>query len=41
VALDRDYRRPIVDHDMARAKTLDRFGSRGSGSPVVATEAGP
>ena len=36
VALDRDYPRPIVDHDVAREKTLARFGARGSGSPVVA-----
>ena len=39
VALDRDYPRPIVDHDVAREKTLARFGSKGSGSPVVATAA--
>jgi len=35
VALGRDYPPPIVDHDAARARTLARFGSRGSGSPVV------
>jgi deoxyribodipyrimidine photo-lyase len=35
VALGRDYPLPIVDHDVARAKTLARFGSKGSGSPVV------
>lgn len=35
IALGRDYARPIVDHDVAREKTLARFGSRGSGSPVV------
>jgi deoxyribodipyrimidine photo-lyase len=36
VALDVDYPRPVVDHDVAREQTLARFGSRGSGSPVVA-----
>ena len=35
VVLGRDYPRPIVDHDVARAKTLARFGASGSGSPVV------
>ena len=35
VALDVDYPLPIVDHDVAREKTLARFGSKGSGSPVV------
>jgi deoxyribodipyrimidine photo-lyase len=35
VALGRDYPHPIVDHDVAREKTLARFGSKGSGSPVV------
>ena len=35
VALGTDYPRPIVDHDVARDKTLARFGSKGSGSPVV------
>ena len=35
VALDVDYPRPIVDHDVARQKTLARFGSKGSGSPQV------
>jgi deoxyribodipyrimidine photo-lyase len=34
VGLDRDYPRPIVDHDAARLKTLARFGARGSGRPV-------
>ena len=36
VALGRDYPHTIVDHDVARQKTLARFGARGSGSPVVA-----
>ena len=36
VALGRDYPQPVIDHDVARAKTLARFGSRGSGSPVIA-----
>ena len=35
VTLGRDYPHPIVDHAVAREKTLARFGSRGSGSPVV------
>ena len=35
VALDVDYPLPIVDHDVAREKTLARFGSKGSGSPTV------
>jgi len=35
VALDVDYPLPIVDHDVAREKTLARFGSKGSGRPVV------
>jgi deoxyribodipyrimidine photo-lyase len=35
VGLGVDYPRPIVDHEAARAKTLARFGSRGSGSPVT------
>ena len=35
VALGRDYPHPVVDHDVARAKTLARFGNRGSGSPGV------
>jgi len=39
VALGQDYPQPIVDHAVAREKTLARFGSRGSGSPVV-SEAG-
>ena len=33
VALGRDYPRPIVDHDVARERTLARFGSRGKGRP--------
>ena len=33
VALDMDYPMPIVNHDVAREKTLARFGSKGSGSP--------
>jgi deoxyribodipyrimidine photo-lyase len=39
VSLDVDYPLPIVDHDVAREKTLARFGSKGSGSPVVETPA--
>ena len=35
VVLGRDYPLPIVDHDVARERTLARFGSKGSGSPVV------
>ena len=35
VALDVDYPLPIVDHDVAREKTLARFGAKGSGSPTV------
>ncbi|MEP6503385.1 MAG: deoxyribodipyrimidine photo-lyase [Betaproteobacteria bacterium] len=35
VALGRDYPRPIVDHDVARERTLARFGAKGSGRPVV------
>ena len=35
VVMDRDYPRPIVDHDVARQKTLARFGARGQGSPTV------
>ena len=35
VAPGRDYPPPIVDHDVAREKTLARFGAKGSGSPVV------
>ena len=38
VALGSSYPHPIVDHDVAREKTLARFGSKGSGSPVVAGE---
>ena len=41
VALDVDYPLPIVDHDMAREKTLARFGSKGSGSPVVESPSKP
>jgi deoxyribodipyrimidine photo-lyase len=37
IVLDRDYPRPIVDHDVAREKTLARFGAKGSGRPVVET----
>jgi len=35
VALGRDYPQPVIDHDVARERTLARFGSKGSGSPVV------
>ena len=35
VALGIAYPLPIVDHDVAREKTLARFGSKGSGSPVI------
>jgi deoxyribodipyrimidine photo-lyase len=35
VALDVSYPLPVVDHDVARSKTLARFGAKGSGSPVV------
>jgi deoxyribodipyrimidine photo-lyase len=35
VALGRDYPRPIVDHDLARERTLARFGSRGRGRLMV------
>ena len=35
VALGRDYPLPIVDHDVAREKTLARFGSRGAVSRIV------
>ncbi len=35
VALGRDYPQPVINHDLARARTLARFGSKGSGSPVV------
>ena len=35
VALGSGYPLPIVDHDVAREKTLARFGAKGSGSPVV------
>jgi len=37
-AAERDYPPPIVDHEVAREKTLARFGSRGSGSPVVGAD---
>jgi deoxyribodipyrimidine photo-lyase len=40
VALDLDYPLPIVDHDLARAKTLARFGSKGSGRPMTAKGSG-
>ena len=33
VALGRDYPHPVVDHDVAREKTLARFGAKGSGRP--------
>lgn len=35
VALGTAYPLPIVDHDVAREKTLARFGAKGQGSPVV------
>ena len=35
VAPGRDYPHPIVDHDVARERTLARFNAKGSGSPVV------
>jgi deoxyribodipyrimidine photo-lyase len=35
VALGRDYPRPVVDHGVARERTLARFGSRGRGRPMV------
>ena len=41
VALDVDYPLPIVDHDVARQKTLARFGRKGSGSPVVDRDGAP
>jgi len=41
VSLGQDYPLPIVDHDVAREKTLARFGSKGSGSPVVKSEPKP
>ena len=41
VALDVDYPLPIVDHELAREKTLARFGAKGSGSPVVENPAKP
>jgi len=40
VALEVDYPLPIVDHDVAREKTLARFGAKGSGSPVTAASDG-
>lgn len=36
VALGVDYPLPVVDHDVAREKTLARFGSKGSGRPTLA-----
>ena len=39
VALDVDYPLPIVDHDVAREKTLARFGAKGSGSPTIIDKA--
>ncbi|MEO5690333.1 MAG: deoxyribodipyrimidine photo-lyase [Burkholderiaceae bacterium] len=39
VALGRDYPHTIIDHEVARARTLARFGSKGSGSPVVGSGA--
>ncbi len=41
VALGRDYPPPVVDHEVARAKTLARFGAKGSGSPVVEAPSEP
>ncbi len=38
VALDVNYPLPIVDHDVAREKTLARFGAKGSGSPTIVDE---
>ncbi len=34
VSLGRDYPHPVVDHDLARQRTLARFGNRGSGRPA-------
>ena len=34
VALGRDYPLPLVDHEVARERTLARFGSKGRGRPV-------
>ncbi len=36
VVLDRDYPRPVVDHDLAREKTLARFKAKGKGRPTAA-----
>jgi len=36
VTLGREYPAPVVDHDLARERTLARFGARGSGRPAVA-----
>jgi len=36
VTLGREYPAPVVDHDLARERTLARFGARGSGRPTVA-----
>jgi deoxyribodipyrimidine photo-lyase len=38
VALGHDYPHTIVDHEVARERTLARFGAKGSGSPVVGAE---
>jgi len=35
ITLGRDYPQPLVDHELARQRTLARFGARGSGSPVI------
>jgi deoxyribodipyrimidine photo-lyase len=35
VALGRSYPRPVIDHDVARERTLARFGAKGGGRPVV------
>ena len=35
VVLGRDYPPPIVDHTIARERTLARFGARGQGRPMV------
>ena len=36
ISLGRDYPAPIVDHDIARERTLARFGARGKGRPQPA-----
>ena len=41
VTLGQDYPRPVVDHEVARERTLARFGSKGSGSPVVESASEP